>query len=85
MRRVQTGSGSTIELYNDTPYASEHELGGQSDSVIVKPPKIRDASSIKVGGNIEARPFMRPSKQVLRSPYQGLVSKIEEFGWEKEN
>lgn len=80
-----TGSGSVIELYNDTPYASEHELGGQSDSVVVKPPQVRDVSSIKVGGNIEARPFMRPSKQVLQAPYRGLINKIEEFGWVKEN
>lgn len=80
-----TGTGTQIELYNDVPYASEHELGEMSNSTIVKPPQIRDASSIKMGGDIEARPFMRPSKQVLQAPFRGLVSKIEEFGWEKEN
>ena len=34
-----------------------------------------------LGGKIHARPFMTPSKQVLRAPKKLLMDKMKRYGW----
>ena len=82
VRRKQNGDSTDIELYNKTPYASEHELGGQTKPVKIKEPYVQGgASAVITGGDVEARPSMKPSKQVLRSPMKLVENKMRGFGW----
>ena len=78
---VQSGI-KTITLKSTAPYASSHELGEASDSKVLQSPYVTgDVNSVKVGGNITARPFMKPSPQVLRSPRQLIETRIKRYGW----
>ena len=76
-------TGSTITLYNNVPYASEHELGSiASVGTVIKGPYVRGgAKSVMTGSSIYARPFMQPSKQVLRAPLRLMQVKMRSFGW----
>lgn len=79
-----TGSAA-IELSSGVPYASDHELGGGSGGgTLVKGRYVTGgASGVVLGGRVVARPFMKPSQEVLESPYRLLVSKMSSFGWTK--
>ena len=73
-----------ITLSSNSPYASEHELGGSSGGARVGGTYVRgDVSAVAMGGKIVARPFMRPSKQILRAPYRLLMDKMNRYGWLK--
>lgn len=75
-------SGDSIILYNNVPYAEEHETGKYSSKTVVRPPYTSGgAQGVITGGNIHARPFMKPSQGVLRSPYKLLNDKIKKIGW----
>lgn len=78
--RVQYGS--EIVLSAAAEYASEHELGGASGGAVIKEPYVQGgARGVLVGGQIHARPFMRPSKQVLRAPASLIEDRMRQYGW----
>lgn len=83
VKHISTTSRSLIKLYNNVPYASEHETGvGNTGGTTVKPPYTRGGvTGVHFGGNVVARPHMVPSKQVLRAPMRLLCEKMKEFGW----
>jgi phage gpG-like protein len=77
-------TSKTVTLSSNAPYASEHELGGGSGGAKVSGNYVRgDVSAVAMGGKVVARPFMRPSKQILRAPYMLLIDKMNQYGWTK--
>lgn len=76
-------TSSVIQLYNNTPYASDHEQGGNSGTykTIKKPYVHNGANAAVLGGNVEKRPSMQPSAQVLSTPQRLLENKMKEYGW----
>jgi len=81
---VQSSSavGRNVTLSNRMEYAKDHNDGAtQSRNVTIRPPYTRGGATIKTGGKIFARPFMHPSKKVLKMPYVLVVRKIRAFGW----
>lgn len=73
-----------IILSNSAPYASIHEEGGYDAAKLIKSPYVKSyVSGVVLGGNIHARPFMRPSKQVLRAPQKLIEAKMKQYGWIK--
>lgn len=82
VRRLQVGNKQTIELYNKTPYASDHEEGGSGNGRTLKQPYVNGgASGVVFGGDVVARPSMKPSKQVLQAPYKLFNRKLKELKW----
>jgi hypothetical protein len=74
--------GSTVSLGNRVKYAKDHNEGtNNAREVTLKYPWTRGGATIKTGGSIHARPFMYPSKRVLRMPYVLIVRKMRTFGW----
>lgn len=82
VKRSAVGGGIAIELYNNVEYAEEHEMGKMTGVVTIKPPYVHNgAQSVLTGGQIHARPHMKPSKRVLYSPQSLVQSKMKSFGW----
>lgn len=82
VKREVTDRGFNVTLYNRVPYASEHETGGSSARAVIKEPFVKNgASGVVTGGKITARPFMKPSRRVLNTPYRELGRKMKSFGW----
>lgn len=74
--------GNQIIIGNRVRYAQEHEEGGQSKKATIKAPYVRGgAHAVVTGGNIHARPFMNPSKRVLKAPNLLIHKKIRSYGW----
>lgn len=75
--------GNTIILGNRTNYAKDHNEGvSNSKKAKIKPPYVRGGASAAImGGEIQARPFMRPSKKILLMPPTLIRKKIRSFGW----
>lgn len=75
--------GNDIILNNRVKYASDHEEGNIKSKVArIKEPYVRGgAKTVITGGNIVARPFMKPSKKILRMPSSLIDKKIRSFGW----
>ena len=82
VKRSGSGYSRQITLYNDVPYASEHETGSVTPKATIKSPYVHNgAQGVVTGGDVEARPSMQPSAQVLKSPYKLLGAKMKSFGW----
>lgn len=85
LRSLKTKHNSNfVMLYSNAPYASEHELGQQSGKAVIKDRFVTGgAKGVAVGGKLHARPFMKPSKQVLRAPYRLIVERMKRYGWQQ--
>lgn len=82
VKRIQSGNDVAINLYNRTPYAKEHEEGGNASTTVIKPPYLSGgAAGVVTGGEITKRSSMQPSEQVLNSPQRLVEDKIKSFGW----
>lgn len=80
---VKSTSNAVI-LSSSAPYATEHEFGQHSSGVVIKSPYVQGgAAGVATGGKIHARPFMRPSKQVLKAPIKLIGEKLKQFGWRR--
>lgn len=75
-------NGATITLYNNVLYAEEHETGKATKKATIKQPYVQGGvKGVVTGGNITARPFMKPSNKLLRSPQRLVENKLKELGW----
>lgn len=82
IKRSVANNSSRIVLYNNVHYASEHQIGGVSSSVTIKPPYVHNgAEGVIMGGRIEARPYMTPSKHILKAPARLVGNKMRSYGW----
>lgn len=82
MKRIRSGDAVTINLYNNTPYAKEHEEGGTSEPAVIKPPYVAaGATSVVTGGEVTKRTSMKPSEQILKTPLRLVEDKMRSFGW----
>ena len=82
VKRTVEGANVLITLYNEVPYTAVHEMGGYERAKVKKKGRnVRGVSSVLLGGKIQARPFMRPSKQVRRAPSTFLQRKLKSFKW----
>lgn len=83
VKRVKVGTGVNIVLYNTVPYAQVHETGQGAPEKMkpVREPYAKTDTTVLLGGNIQARPFMKPSKMVRRAPARLLNAKMRSFGW----
>ena len=84
VKRSVVRGGVAVTLYNNVRYAEDHELGKTTRKMTIRSPYVTNgATGVVTGGNIVARPFMKPSSQVLRSPIRLTESKIRSLGWQK--
>jgi len=76
------GTVDSITLSSNVPYASIHEEGGNDGGRTIKGTHVGGgATGALLGGNIVARPFMKPSQKILRGPQRLIEEKMKEFGW----
>ncbi len=74
--------GKEIILSNRVKYAEEHNEGGVSKTVTIRPPFVRaGASAVVTGGDITARPFMNPSRKILMMPKTLVGRQMKAYGW----
>jgi len=74
----------SVRLYSTAPYAEEHEYGLRSGKATI-PSRylVGGAKGAAVGGKLHARPFMRPSKVILRAPIKLLTKRMDKYGWKQ--
>lgn len=85
IKREAGKDGIKIVLYNTAPYASEQENGGYTTTTTVRGAYTRGGvSGVVLGGNVQARHFMRPSKQVLNAPRKLIEARMKKYGWSKQ-
>lgn len=74
--------GRQIVLSSSSPYAKIHNEGGHDKSKKVSGSYVRgDVKAVAFGGNIVARPFMNPSKQVRRLLFTLVLKRMRKYGW----
>ena len=65
-----------------TAYAKVQNEGGRDTPKKIHGKYVRsDVKTVMFGGGVTARPFMTPSRHVLRLPYSLLVARIKKLGW----
>ena len=77
------GVAGRVVLSSSAPYARDHNEGSAGgSSKVIKAPYVRGGTKgIITGGTIVARPFMYPSKKVVKMPYTLLNKKMKLYGW----
>jgi len=80
--KVKVVDGNVVAS-NRVKYAKDHNEGvSGSKRAAIKEPYIRSGARVVfTGGNITARPFMNPSKKVLKMPATLLRKKLRLNGW----
>lgn len=76
-------SPTQVKLYSNVPYAGAHDNGGVygKPKAITEPYVMNGAKAVITGEQMVARPFMKPSKRVLRAPYTFVGARMRRYGW----
>mgnify|MGYP007132875743 CR=1 FL=1 len=81
-KHLVTENGAIINLFNNVPYAQDQELGLRTPKAQIPKESLQGGATGGItGGDIEARPFMQPSEEVLNHAQRSVEDKMRSFGW----